>query len=112
MSTFDTLADLALRAGVRTFKTAGIYTRAADQDNPISLDGVFDRVHKSVDPETGASVDSRTPTYGIALDDLPAAPDAGDQLEIETGRFAGTYEVLQSQEDGQGGTMLILAVKT
>lgn len=105
---WDTLADMALKAGIGTFKTAGTYTRAADPGNPISLNGVFDRVHKAVDPETGAVVDSRTPTFGIRKADLPAEPDAGDELEIAAGQFSGTYEVLDSQEDGQGGTMLTL----
>jgi hypothetical protein len=105
---WDTLADLALKAGINTFKTTGTYTRAADPGNPISLRGVFDKVNQVVDAETGAQVDSLQPTFGIRLADLPAAPAKGDTLLIK----GQLYNVDYSQEDGEGGSALVLTEAT
>lgn len=105
---WQNLADMALKAGIRTFKTSGVYTRLAAPSDEIEIDGVFDTVHRSVDPETGVPVSSKTPTFGIRLEDLPAAPDAGDQVVIRT----VAYEVIESQEDGEGGAKLILVRKS
>lgn len=101
---WPTLADMALKAAIGAFKTQVTYTRAADPGNPISLAGVYDEVNQAVDPQTGVIVDSKTPTLGVRLADLPADPDAGDQVA-----FGGkTFEVLDNQEDGQGGSKLTL----
>jgi hypothetical protein len=101
---FSTLARLARKATIGVFKTAGIYTRAADPGNPISLDGVYDERHQVLDPQTSVPVGGYQPTYGIDLGDLPGAPEAGDTVTV-----AGIVrEVLDVQEDGQGGALLIL----
>lgn len=101
---WDTLADLTLKAGINAFKSSAVYTRAADPGNPISIAGVFSAPGTEVDPQTGAAVQSVNPTFGIRLAALPAAPDAGDQIVVK----GATYAVLNVDEDGQGGAMLKL----
>lgn len=105
--TWQNLADMALKAGIRTFQSSGVYTRAATPSTHVTIKGVFDQVHKMIDPQTGVQVDSRVPTFGIRLADLAAEPDAGDQVVIN----GKTYEVLTSEEDGEGGAKLILGLR-
>lgn len=97
------MADNVLQTTIGTFKTAGSYTRAAG-GSAIAINGVFDKNEQAVDPQTGAPVDSFQPTFGIRLADLPAEPASGDTIVIAT----VTYRILASEEDGQGGSRLIL----
>lgn len=101
---WDDKTDLILRTTISAFKTTAIYTRAADPLNPISLNGVFNKPEVSVDPNTGVPVSSTAPSFGIRLADLPAQPAAGDAILIK----AVSYRVIESSEDGQGGTTLRL----
>lgn len=97
-------ADLVLRTAINAFKTQASYIRRADPGNPISLQCVYDIPYASIDPNTGAAVTSHIPSAGIRLADLPAPPAAGDQIIIK----GKTYDVLDPQADGQGGSKLML----
>lgn len=102
---WDTIADLALKATIKAFKSTVSYISAADPGNPISIAGVFSAPGKEVDPQTGAPVQSVAPKLGIRLADLPVLPDAGDQVLVK----GVTYNVFGVDEDGQGGAELTLS---
>lgn len=73
----------------------------------IVINGVF--AQKVVELRAGQSVGvaSKRPTFWIRLSDLPALPTKGDQVTI---RGTG-YVMVESQEDGDGGSLLVLQVK-
>lgn len=102
--TWATIADNVLKTAIGRFKTEVTYTRLEDQDNPISLAGVFDKNNQEVNPETGVPVNDFQPTLGIRLADLPAPPAAGDTVTVSS----VVYEVLQVEEDSQAGARLVL----
>ena len=66
--------------------------------------GVFDDDFELVDPDTETVISSNASRLGIRLRDLPRLPKQRDEILIG-GKL---YEVRDSQEDGQGGTSLIL----
>lgn len=99
------MAERTLKTAISVFKTPGTYTPAADPENPFELNGVFDKVHKSIDPETGVEIDSHQSSFGVNVSDLPAEPADGDMLTV-----AGlNYEIIETQEDGETGRKLILS---
>lgn len=101
------MADRALKTAIQTFKTSATYipgTGAAQ----YAVVGVFNKPYEGVDPETGALVTSTHPTFGVRLADLAAIPASGDKVTIASGFGVGTYRILDSREDGQGGAELTL----
>lgn len=98
--------DRALNTVINTFRTKdpAIYERGSDLENPVSIRAVFTQPDKSVDPDTGALVDSTEPWAGIRLADLPFEVEGGDYLTIKGKR----YRILKSLEDGEGGAKLML----
>lgn len=67
-------------------KTGGIFT----------IRGVFDDRAEQVDADGERLISSNLFTFGIKLDDLPAAPKKGDKVRID----GVTYRVIESVEDG------------
>lgn len=67
--------------------------------DPVEIKGVFD--NSFVDVE---GIVSLKPTLRINLQDLSASPAKGDTVEINS----VVYNVLESREDGFGGSTLIL----
>jgi hypothetical protein len=102
--TWQQTADRTLKTAIQAFKTPGVYTRAAAPGSPISLDGVFSKKSQMVNPETGVSVDSNRPSYGIRRADLPADPLPADTILVS----GITYRIIEVNEDGEGGVELIL----
>lgn len=97
------LTDLLLTNGTRAFSTPAVYQPAVG--SPISIDGIFGDA--SIEVQTGGSVPTVVlkPSYSIKLADLlPSVPQVGDLITIK----AVTYRILESLEDGEGGTLLIL----
>jgi len=70
----------------------------------FSIEAVFDRSFEQIDPDTEEVIASNVPMLGIKLANLPFSPDRGDEVRIGRERF----QVIDSQEDGQGGARLIL----
>ena len=66
--------------------------------------GVFDERFLQVDPDTEEVVASNIPNVGIRLKDIPFTPEQGDEVEV----FDTKYLVTDSQEDGLGGSTLLL----
>ena len=98
------MADRTLKVAIQAFKSTATYTRAADPGNPVSIAGVYSAPGESVDPMSGVPIQSTSPTFGIRLADLPAAPSAGDQVLVK----GVTYEVFSVDPDGEGGAELKL----
>lgn len=72
--------------------------------NPVTIRGVFSSSHIVLDPATNAAIDTQMPGVGIRLADLPRAPREGDRIIIR----GQEYRVIESQEDGEGGSLLLL----
>lgn len=70
----------------------------------FSIKGVYDNRYITVNPDTEEVVTSNVLTLGVKLCDLPFAPAQGDEVRISQMRF----RVTDSQEDGHGGSTLIL----
>ena len=68
------------------------------------INAVFDQEHEFVEASTEALVSAIQPRIGVRLSDLPFRPQERDVCRIEGKR----YEVVDSQEDGQGGATLLL----
>lgn len=68
-----------------------------------SIRGVFANASVTVDLG-GVETPMMAPTLGVRLLDLPGRPARADRVII----VGVTYKVLDSQEDGEGGTTLIL----
>lgn len=70
----------------------------------VSIKGVFDAQHVAPSVGNGPESSMVAPALGIRLADLPRKPAKGDWVGID----GVSYRVIDSQEDGQGGAMLIL----
>lgn len=70
----------------------------------FAIDGIFDEAFRQVDPDTQEVVASNNPRVGIKLKDIPFKPEQGDEIRIRN----KIYRVKDSQEDGLGGTSLLL----
>lgn len=68
------------------------------------IQGVFDNGHVNVEVGDGAGHSSTRPTLLVKLADLPSPPAKGGQVKVQE----TTYKIIDSQEDGQGGSLLIL----
>lgn len=79
---------------------------------PISIIGIYDAAHVSVDPDTGAAITSEDPILGISAADLPGKPTKSDTLTITrtNGEYLGSFQVIDSEPDGQGGINLVLKI--
>ena len=107
------MAQRMLGVSIRTFSEP---TAAIDPDGAVYwlTDGVapgvalaqavFDTVHVSVDPETGAPVSTNNPILGVRLIDLPNEPTTRDRVQARGVR----YKINDVQADGVAGVTLFL----
>ena len=94
---FKTLTDSVIGITNKVFGTDCLYT--PNGGSQVTIQGVFDNAWVETE-----GVTSLKPTVRIALADLQAKPRKGDAMEI-----AGVnYRLLESREDGFGGSTLIL----
>lgn len=70
----------------------------------FTISAIFDGPFEQVDPDTEVVVASNQFTIGVKLSDLQFAPVKGDKVEIRE----ILYRVIDSQEDGQGGSEIML----
>ena len=70
----------------------------------LAIQAIVDLNFEQVDPNTGAIVSSNQPMIGVRDLDLPAPPDEGDRCTVR----GLEYRVVERQQDGQGGSRLIL----
>lgn len=99
---FASATDLVLRQCRDTFGKAVTYSYAGGGTAQIT--GIFDANH--VAPVLGGGPEGSmvAPALGIRLADLSRKPIKGDGVTIDS----VSYRVIDSQEDGQGGSALIL----
>lgn len=83
-------------------KEGVLYIR--NNNDQISIQGIFDSNSISVDPNTGAVIPSVTPVLGIVAKDIPSDPDEGDKVVIR----GIAYKVMEYQPDSEGMIKLIL----
>ncbi len=94
--------DLVLRCVTNLLGDKIIYR--PKKGGTFDICGAFDERFVTVDPETEEVITTNTPNVFINLNDIPFLPEQGDQVEI----FNVKYLVSDSQEDGLGGTTLLL----
>jgi hypothetical protein len=94
---FRTLTDSLVDLCQEVFGAECTYT--PDGGSPVTINGVFDNAYVDVE-----GVVTLKPTLRIALDDLEAEPGKGDEVTVDE----VAYRVMESREDGFGGTTLIL----
>lgn len=68
------------------------------------LTGIFNEIYQSIDGATGAIVQSHQPNLGLRLSDLQFKPTSGDLVVVR----GTTYRVIEAQDDGEGGSALML----
>jgi hypothetical protein len=96
------LAKQMLSVGIGTFGQSVIYTPLAG--SPVTIQGVFDVPHSEIQLGHISPVSSVSPKLGIRLDDLSLKPKKGDTVTVGS----VVYRVIDSEEDGQGGSTLKL----
>lgn len=94
---FKTLSEAVLGATNKVFGDSYSYTPYGGA--PVSIQAVFGSAW--VDVEGSISLKK---TLRIKLSDLPNAPAKGDLVNVET----VDYRIMESHEDGFGGSTLIL----
>lgn len=73
--------------------------------DPVTVKGVFSNGYIEVPLGNGVATATSGPTLGVKLDDLPVAPSQATRITIG----GVTYRINHSEEDGQGGALLILS---
>lgn len=68
------------------------------------IPGVFDQAYFATDPDTEEVVSGNTLMVGIKLSNIPVTPEENDKVSILNRKF----EVVDVQEDGQGGATIFL----
>lgn len=70
----------------------------------LKIRGVFDNEYQAIDPDTEKTISANQPALGINLNDIPREVLAGDEVKIR----GVSFRVIDKQEDGQGGAVLLL----
>ncbi len=91
-----------LDAAKGTFGVAVTYTPGVGA--PVQIKGIFGNAQVEVDLGGESKSVVQQPSLGIKLADLAALPTKQDRVTVN----AITYKVVDSQEDGEGGTLLLL----
>ena len=102
---FKDLVGGLLSVAIPTFGETVYYH--PDKGGSFTICAVFDEAFEYVDPDTEELVATVMPAIGVKLADIPFKPTREDEVRIGKRRF----EVVDSQEDGQGGARIILHEK-
>lgn len=98
------LYNSILSQALRTLGQDVQYTPAAT-GVAVTIRGIFSKPNESVDVTHGmAPITGTRPTLGIRLSDLAAKPTKSDTVVVN----GVTYRVIDSSEDGEGGSRLQL----
>ncbi len=71
----------------------------------VPFTGVFDETYDEVDPNTGQTITTQTPSLVIALADIPERPRHGHTFVIR----AQNYVVHKYEPDGKGAARIFLS---
>ena len=102
----DRFSNLILRTTTRVFNVddKNFVTYIPRKGSRFKIQAIFDGPFEQVDPDTEVLVASNQYTLGVKLADLPFPPCKGDRVSVRS----VSYLVVDSQEDGQGGSEMIL----
>jgi hypothetical protein len=92
-----------LSAAMSAFGKSVIY-KPTGGGTQYSITGIFESKNVEVDAGQSSPVSMKRTTLAVKLDDLNASPTKGDQIVDGS----ATYNIIDSQEDGGGGSLLIL----
>ena len=104
---FQAQTALLLSSCLRSFGEPAVYLPVQSTQR-INITVIFDETFRTLDVETGTTVQSTQPKAGIKLSELPFEPRAGDRLLIRN----KTYRITEYQPDGQGGAEVLLTEKS
>lgn len=97
--------DQVLTIAADTFGRGRVITYVPAIGAPYGLArGIFANAHVAVDIGSGVDNSMLAPTLGVRLSDLATKPRKGDRVTVD----GVTYKIIDSQEDGEGGSTLIL----
>jgi len=100
---FTDLMDSALGACTSVLGEQVSYTPQGG--SAVTINGIFDNRFIEIGKGGGMPVMSRRPTLGIRNSDLLALPAIDDQVVVR----GTTYKVIETDDGGDGSTLLILA---
>lgn len=101
---FEKLAKHAFDRIKNAMRTEATYLPKAG--GIFAIKGIFDDRAEQVDADGERVISSNIFTFGIKLDDLPAAPKKGDKVRIS----GVTYKVINALEDGVPGVSTVLVM--
>lgn len=99
---FSDLADRALQKVCTMLGDEVTYNPSVG--SPVTINGVFNRQFVEIDPNTGQAIATNQPNLLVRLADLSSAPTLADTVTVN----GVSYKVIDSQEDGEGGSLLLL----
>lgn len=101
MANWEKLTDLVLENAICAFYTDAIhYPRDGSASQAVKV--IFDNEFEQVDPDTENLIASQSPRAGVKISDFDNPIRKRDIFEIK----GIEYEVIDKQEDGQGGATL------
>lgn len=103
MSNWDELTASVLENAKCAFGTLATHTPKDGSPSQI-VTVVFDNEFQQIDPDTENLVASQSPRIGVKLSDFTTPIRKRDAFQVK----GVDYEVIDKQEDGQGGATLFL----
>ena len=92
-----------LECAIETFGEEVTYYPVAGGVHKII--GVLDQNYEAIDPDTEQVITANQPVLGVNLNQIPFDVKNGDRVRIKEGV---EFRVIDSREDGQGGSALFL----
>ena len=96
------LQDMALSSSMDAFGSTATYTPIVG--TPYSITAIFRDAFVEVRGRDSIGNASLRPTLTVRLADLLAEPDVGDTVTVDS----TVFNIIESQSDGGGGSVLIL----
>lgn len=102
-SDFRKRVDDMLKVQTRVFGEQVVYYPSSG--GVFKINGIFDNAYQAVDPDTEEVISANQSVLGINLNDIKDNEiSKDDKFKIRNME----YRVIDSQEDGQGGSMILL----
>lgn len=102
--TWDAARGTAQRKAVDYFGESIVFLPRNSLVEHAIEKAVFDETYQSIDPDTGAIIQSTEPLLHVKLGDLPSTPAAGDRVRIRSSE----YRIARYEPDGLGLATLYL----
>lgn len=102
---WEKATDSVLDMTMATFGAPAVsHTYTPDGGAPSPIRGIFSNEYVAVDSGQGVTSSLTAPRLGVRLSELPCVPKPGDKVTVS----GVEYKIINSEEDGQGGSTLIL----